>query len=120
MRNLSTLSTEEMLDLTAEIMEPLYEIMADKAVSEANSNGGMAKAIPLMIKYHKQSCMELLAALDGVPVSELKLKPLTMLIRLQEVYSMDGMADFVQSSAATQQQQNVSGIATEATGDGAA
>lgn len=111
MRDLSKLTAEEMLDLTAEIMEPMTEIMSDKAVAAANAEGNVTKAIPLMIRNHKTACLQLLAAMDGVPVSELHLKPLTMMMRITELYSMEDMQDFLPSSA-DQEQQIVSGSAT--------
>lgn len=67
---LSEYKDEQALDLLADIIEPLSDILTDEEVRSAAQKGSKFKAISIAIKKHKQSVMSIMATLDGVPVEE--------------------------------------------------
>lgn len=72
---LSDYKGEEALDLIADLMEPISQILQDKDFQrqvEAGSNAGMLKAAKTLLKRHKKECIEILARIDGIPVEEYK------------------------------------------------
>lgn len=79
-------TNEEQLDLFADLLEPVGEIITDKAVSEKLQAGKMGAAIKAAIKAHKSAVIEMLAALEGVPVDEYVVPgPLGMLKKLLDL-----------------------------------
>ena len=67
---LSEVKGERALDVLADIIEPISEIIADKEVSKTLRSGKKSKAVSLAIKNHKKAVIEVLAALDGKDVNE--------------------------------------------------
>lgn len=67
---LSEIKGERALDVLADIIEPISEIMADKEVVKTMGGSKKVKAISLAIKKHKKAVIEVLAALDGKSVDE--------------------------------------------------
>ena len=68
---LSDIKGEKALDVVADLIEPVAEIMCDKEISEIRKQeGGRIKAISLAIKNHKSAVMSILAALNGQTVEE--------------------------------------------------
>lgn len=67
---LSEVKGEKALDVLADIIEPISEIIADKEVAKTLRSGKKSKAVSLAIKNHKKAVIEVLAALDGKSVNE--------------------------------------------------
>ena len=67
---LSDIKGEKALDVLADIIEPISEIMADKEVAKTTRSSKRSKAISLALKNHKAAVIQILAALDGKDVSE--------------------------------------------------
>lgn len=67
---LSEVKGERALDVLADIIEPISEIIADKEVAKTLRSGKKSKAVSLAIKNHKKAVIEVLAALDGKSVNE--------------------------------------------------
>ncbi len=78
MKKLLEYENEEALDLLADIIEPAADIFSDKAIAAAWSKNKRTKAVSIAIKNHKKSVIAILAALEGVPVSEYKCNILTL------------------------------------------
>lgn len=61
---LSEIKGERSLDVLADIMEPIDEIMRDEAVRKAAGESKL-KGIALAIKNHKSAVVKIMATLDG-------------------------------------------------------
>lgn len=61
---LSDIKGERALDVLADIMEPISEIITDEAVRAAMAESKI-KGIALAIKTHKKAVVEIMATLDG-------------------------------------------------------
>ena len=86
MKKLSDYKNGQALDLLVEILEPCVEIMADEEVIDKIQNGSTRmEGVKLMIGNHKRAVISILAALDGVPVSEYEFGFFTLPMRLMEV-----------------------------------
>lgn len=81
---LSEYHGEEALDLLADMIEPISEIMTDKEIGETWKTNRF-KAIKLAIKNHKKAVIEVMALLDGVPVEEYKCNLFTLPMKILEI-----------------------------------
>ncbi len=74
MKKISEYKNEDALDLLADLIEPATEIFSDKEIQKMRKEGkAPLKIAKVVLKKHKGSLMELLAALHGCEVSELEL-----------------------------------------------
>ena len=63
---LSDIKGERALDVLADLIDPVAEIMADKEIVEILRSGkAPAKAIKLSLKNHKKAVLAMMAAIDG-------------------------------------------------------
>lgn len=63
---LSDIKGERALDVLADMIEPVAEIMTDKEIVDILQSGkAPAKAIKLSLKNHKKAVIAMLAAIDG-------------------------------------------------------
>lgn len=81
---LSEYQGEAALDLLAELIEPAGEIMSDKEIGDVFKENRF-KAIGLAIKNHKKAVMQIMAALDGVPVEEYKCNVFSLPVKILEI-----------------------------------
>lgn len=81
---LSEYQGEEALDLLADMIEPISDIMTDKEIGETWKINRF-KAIKLAIKNHKRAVIEVMALLDGVPVEEYKCNLFTLPVKILEL-----------------------------------
>ena len=99
MRSLSSYKDEEALDVLADLLEPVMEIMSDKEVADSIRSKNKAKGIKLAIKNHKASTMEVMAILEGVPVEEYHCNLLTLPLMLLKVLNDPELVSFFSSQA---------------------
>lgn len=88
MKRLSEYKNEEALDLLVEIMEPASELMSDSeavALLYSKKPGDRMKGVTQMIKAHERAVIQILAALDGVPVDQYECGFFTLPTRLLEI-----------------------------------
>ena len=88
MKRLSDYRNEEALDLLVEIMEPAAELMSDKDTINllySKAAGDRMKGVKQMIAEHKGAVINILAALDGVPVDQYECGFFTLPTRLLEI-----------------------------------
>ena len=111
---ISELENEEALDVLADILEPVSEIVSDKAVRDEFTNEQYMKAAKQAIKNHKKAIIEILARLDNVPTSEYHCNVFSLPRKVFEILTDSDLLDFFKSSA-KQTEQNVSADATETT-----
>lgn len=63
---LSDIKGERALDVIADLIDPVAEILGDKEISAALQSGkAHAKAIKLALKNHKRAVLDMMAAIDG-------------------------------------------------------
>ena len=63
---LSDIKGERALDVLADMIEPVAEIMGDKEIAAVLQSGkAPAKAIKLSLKNHKKAVLAMMAAIDG-------------------------------------------------------
>ena len=75
---------EAALDILADLIEPVGEIMADKEIGEVFKENRF-RAIGLAIKNHKKAVMQIMATMDGVPVEEYKCNVFTLPVKILEL-----------------------------------
>ena len=81
---LSEYHGEAALDVLADLIEPVGEIMSDKEIGEVFKENRF-KAIGIAIKNHKKAVMQILATMDGVPVDEYKCNVFTLPVKILEL-----------------------------------
>lgn len=116
MNEIKSRSNEESLDLFADLLEPVAEILADAEVKEAFESKKI-RGVKVAIKNHKAEVVQILALIDGIPVEEYKVNVFTLPLKLLELLNKPEVAELFQS----QGQMKVaatSGSATVNTEDG--
>lgn len=75
------------LDLFADMLEPMSEILTDAEVRMlAQTEGNRVKAVATAIKKHKPAVVQLLALADGVGVDEYEVPPPPqLLVKIVEI-----------------------------------
>lgn len=81
---LSEYQGEAALDILADLIEPVGEIMSDKEIGEVFKKNRF-RAIGLAIKNHKKAVMQIMATIDGVPVEEYKCNVFTLPVKILEL-----------------------------------
>lgn len=81
---LSEYQGEAALDILADMIEPVGEIMTDKEIGEVFKKNRF-RAIGLAIKNHKKAVMHIMATMDGVPVEEYKCNVFTLPVKILEL-----------------------------------
>ena len=104
---------EAALDILAELIEPACEIMTDKEIGEVFKENRF-KAIGLAIKNHKKAVMQIMAAIDGVPVEEYKCNVFSLPVKILELLNDPEMIQLFQYQGQTGD-ANSSGSASENT-----
>lgn len=97
MKRLSEYKNEEALDLLVDIMEPAAELMSDSDTVNllySKKAGDRMKGVKQMIKEHKGAVIEILAALEGVPVNEYECSVFTLPTRLLEILNDKELLSF--------------------------
>ena len=97
MKRLSEYKNEEALDLLVEIMEPAAELMSDKDTINllySKAAGDRMKGVKQMIAEHKGAVIEILAALEGVPVNEFECSIFALPTRLLEILNDKELLSF--------------------------
>lgn len=118
MKKLSDFKDEQALDLLADVFEPAVKIIVDEDFTKAFDKGNRLEAVKIAIKNHKSEVMEILAAMEGVPVEEFHCNIFTLPMRLGEVISdimkePELMAFFTQQGG--KKSKTASGSVTEST-----
>lgn len=80
---MSERSNEESLDLFADLLEPVSEILVDPEIAELwKSDAKRVSIVSKAIKNHKQTIIKILSLIDGVPEAEYKVNLLTLPIKV--------------------------------------
>ena len=114
---ISDLTTDAALDALCEIAEPLSEIIADTNLMEALKRktkvsegatrmevwaailGQLSKVIPIVLKTHRQSVYEIVAAVNGKSYEDLKKQNILKTMgEIREIVTDKAFADFFRSA----------------------
>lgn len=82
---ISDFKDEQALDVLADILEPLGEILSDDKVITAAREKNKLKAVKYAIKDHKQQVMYIMAILDGKSPDEYHCNLITLPVKLLEI-----------------------------------
>lgn len=112
---ISEFEGEQALDLLADLIEPTAIILADSKIKSLQAAGAsLARIAGTMIKDHKPEVMQILAAMDGVPVDEYKCTPFKAIKQLMDLLNDEELMSFFKSAPESTEQKS-SGSATEIT-----
>lgn len=93
--SLSQVRGEAALDLLADIMEPASAILDDDEVKEAfRGNKNKLKTVYVVLKRHKSEMLQILAAVNQVPVDDYRPNPFEILKSTFEILTDPGLSDF--------------------------
>ena len=107
----------EALDLLADIIEPLGEILGDEEIRKGLSAGeGKMKLVSLAIKKHKKALIQICWVLDGQP-ENYHINVFTLPVKVFEILSDKELLDFF-TLQATNIGEMFSGNAMETTEGG--
>ena len=95
---LSEVKDEAALDLLADLIEPAAEIVEDPEIQKLINTGRRAAIIKLIIKNHKKSIIEILAAIDGIPVEEYHVNVFTLPLKLIDLFNDQELISFFTSA----------------------
>jgi len=110
-------TNEEVLDLFADLLEPVGEILSDKELSTlVQEKGKQLKAVQIAIKKHKTAIIQILARVDGVDPAEYKVNILTLPVKLMQFVNRPEVQELFTSQGQKGEPAS-SGSATENTGD---
>lgn len=84
---LSDYKDEAALDLLAELIEPATEILMDAEIRKAAEGKKRSAAVSFAIKNHKSAVLQILAAIEGVPVEDYHCNVLTLPLKLLELFN---------------------------------
>ena len=111
---ISDFQNEDALDLLANIIEPATEIMTDKEVVRIARTKPLIFAVQAILKNHKKSAVEIVAAMHGEDPAKVKFNALTLARDILEIMN-DPEMQAVFTSASQTTESTSSGSATENT-----
>lgn len=111
MKKLSEYKDEEALDLLADLLDPVTEMALDEKFQDAMS-GSRIQFVKFAIKNHKESVMQILAVLSGVPREEFHCNVLTLPMMFMEMIKDKDLMSFFKLQG-LEDSENASGSATE-------
>ena len=108
---LSEYQGEAALDILADLIEPVGEIMSDKQIGDVFKENRF-KAIGIAIKNHKKAVMQIMATMDGVSVDEYKCNVFTLPVKILELLNDTALVQLFTYQGQTGD-ANASGSASE-------
>lgn len=89
---ITELYNEDALEMLADIIEPAAKIMSDTQIKVLYRTDRL-KLVKHIIKEHKKSIIEILAALDGVPVKDYKANIVSMMKDILYIVNNDELME---------------------------
>lgn len=115
MAKLSSFENEAALELMANIIDPVSDIMTDKEFKEAVlTEGKKTKAVQIALRNHKESIIDIMAALEETPRDEYKANIIQITKSLLEFLNDKELVGLFQLQGQTED-ENASGPASENT-----
>lgn len=96
---LSEYKNEDALELLADILDPLAEIMTDPKIREFSKDkkANRMQVIQYLLKNHAKSIIAVFARIDNTPVEKFDANILSMTTKLLEVFNDKDFIDFFRS-----------------------
>ena len=94
---LAEYQNEDAIDLLADLLDPVTEIIADPEVKRLWYVGNKIKLIQHALKSHKKQVLEIMARLDDVPVEEYKCNVFTLPIKILQLLNDEELISFFDS-----------------------
>lgn len=118
-KNLADVKGDAALDLVADLIDPVTEIMSDPAVAAAyrgteKEPGSKAKAIKVAIKTHKKAVTTILALMDEEDPKTYEPSAMVIPVRLLQILNDPDMNSLF-TSADQSSEENTSGSVSENT-----
>ena len=114
---LSDFENEDALDLLADIIEPMSEIMSDQNIVKTYKSGKpMMFTVAEILRTHKQSTIEIVAAMHKEKPEKIKFNVITLTKDILDILN-DTQIQQVFTLQSQTQENNSSGSATESTGE---
>jgi hypothetical protein len=110
---LSDFEDEKALDVLADLIDPVVDIMSDEKIKEYAQSGNKAKAIKMAIKNHKRSAIDICAILDDKDPKEYHVNLFTLPMKLLDILNDPDVIQLFQSQSQTV--ETASGSVTENT-----
>lgn len=96
---LSDYRNEDALDLLADLLDPVSEIMTDKALQTIAAKGDKMEIAKYVLKNKQPQVVQILARMDNKPVKEYNATITEMFKQLLDVLNDKVMIDFFASQA---------------------
>lgn len=115
-------TNEEKLELFADLLEPVTDILSDPEVAQAWRTEKTVAAIRKTVKGHKREIIAVLALIEGISPDEYEINGLALLLKLIDLLNRPDVKQMVDGLFTLQDRIDAaapSGPATENTGDGA-
>ena len=97
MNKLSEYEDEQALDLLADLLDPTSMVLGNPVIQKCIRKGNKLSAIKWAIKLEKKRVIQIMALLEGVPVSEFHCNLLTLPKMVLDVINDEGLSDFFSS-----------------------
>ena len=96
---LSEYKNEDALELLADILDPLSDIMTDGEFIRILQDGSTTKMaiIQYLLKNQSKQIIRILARMDGTPVEDFEVNILSLTTKLLDVFNDKEMVDFFKS-----------------------
>lgn len=96
---LTEYKNEDALDLLADLLEPLANILSDKEVQKlaTDESATKLKAVQLLLKRHPKEIIQIMARLDNTPVEKYEINMLTLPKKLIELLNDKELISFFRS-----------------------
>ena len=112
MKKLSEYRDEEALDLLADILDPITEIIGDKELMNTFRKKSRMEGVSYMIKNHKKALIRCMAAMEGVPLKDYHCNIVSLPKDVLEILNDKELLAFFKSQS-QQMEEESSGSATE-------
>lgn len=115
MKRLSDFKGEEALELWADLLEPLSEIMTDKEIEKVVKSGApRLKVAQTIIKNHAKEAEQILLRIDPAPIDALNLV-LRLVALINDIGQHEDIKSFFGYAAQAKMEKESSGSVTENT-----
>lgn len=114
---LSEFKGEEALDVLADLLEPIVEIMTDEKVIALARKNDKVETVKAAIKNHKKAVIEILATLDRQDPKTYEVNILSLPMKLLELFNDEDLMSLFRLQGQNEE-QTFSGSATENTEEG--
>ena len=94
---LTEYQNEDAIDLLADLIDPVTEIIADPEIQRLWYKSTKIKLIQYALKSYKKQVLEILARIDGVPVEEYKCNVFTLPVKILQLLNDEELISFFDS-----------------------